>query len=546
MDKIKKQTFLQASLILMFANLTVRVIGAIFRIPIYKLLGELGYANYQHAYSLYQIFFTISTAGLPVAISTMISVADLNKNYEEERKIFKLALISFVIVGAVGSGAMMFGAGAYSEFVGNPNAAYSILILAPTLFFVCITSAFRGYFQGRQNMIPTAISEIIEASGKLLIGIGAAMYSLSKYPGRLDIAAAFAISGLTVGSAVGVLYLYIKKLLTAPFRKRGWHEVPGDSYVGYPIKKSREILGDIIKLSLPIMMSSSIASLAGMIDSFMMTRRLIDIGWAAETAVGTYGQYYGLAVPFFSLPNTLVVPFAVSIIPVIAAAFSENNVHSIKSTAESALRVSSMVAAPCAFGLMFLAKPILSLIYPERMDQVSATAPLLSILGIAVIFVSMMTVTNAMLQAQKQAMKTIISMACGMIVKTVTSYILIGIPEINRYGTPIGTCLCYLTIMALNFYFLAKYTKALPKIRRTFVKPFVSGAIMAAFSVLCYIMTDKILNSPRIAALFALVVAVASYFISIIALKTLTKEDVLLLPKGAKLYEFMKKKNLIK
>lgn len=537
MGKIRKQTFLQASLILMLANLAVRVIGAVFRIPIYKLLGEMGYANYQQAYSLYQIFFTISTAGLPVAISNMISIADLNENYEEERKIFNLALVCFVIVGAAGAGAMMLGAGAYSEFVANPNAAYSILILAPTLFFVCVTSAFRGYFQGRQNMIPTAVSEIIEASGKLLIGIAAAGYAIGKYPGRLDIAAAFAISGLTVGSAFGVGYLYITKTLMKKQEKSKKSILPA--------RKNREILRDIIKISLPIMMTSSIASLAGMIDSFMMTRRLIDIGWAAESAVGTYGQYYGLAVPFFSLPNTLVVPFAVSIIPVISAAFSQNNVNSIKSTAESTFRVSSMVAFPCAFGLIFLSEPILALIYPERMEQVSSTAPLLSVLGIAVIFVSMMTVTNSMLQAQKQVMKTIVSMTCGMAIKVISSYILIGIPSVNRYGTPIGTCLCYFTITALNFCFLAKYTKAFPDFRRTFLKPFISGAIMAVFSVLTHTAVNKILNAPKIAALAALFAAVAVYFISIIASRTLTAEDVLLLPKGAKLYEFMKKKKLI-
>ncbi|MCL1794180.1 MAG: polysaccharide biosynthesis protein [Oscillospiraceae bacterium] len=542
MGKIRKQTFLQASLILMFANLTVRVIGAIFRIPIYKLLGEMGYANYQHAYSLYQIFFTISTAGLPVAISKMISIANLNENYEEEKKIFSLALLSFVIVGAAGSGAMMLGAGSYSAFVGNSDAYYSILILAPTLFFVCITSAFRGYFQGRQNMIPTAISEIIEASGKLLIGIAAAMYALAKYPGRLDMAAAFAISGLTVGSAVGALYLYFKKKLMKKHEDKLHENFPKSNL---PVRKNREIIGDIIKMSLPIMMTSSIASLAGMIDSFMMTRRLCDIGWAKDLAVGAYGQYYGLAVPFFSLPNTLVVPFAVSIIPVIAAAFSQNNINSIKSTVESTFRVSSMVAMPCAFGLAFLAEPILSLIYPERMDEVSANAPLLSILGIAVIFVSMMTVTNSMLQAQKQERKTIISMACGMLVKVIFSYILIGIPEINRYGTPIGTCLCYFTIMALNFFFLFKYTKAFPSFRKTFLKPFVSGAAMAIFSVLVYVLADRILHFSKIAALLALAIAVFVYFASILICKTLTKDDVLLLPKGDKLYEFMKRKKLI-
>jgi stage V sporulation protein B len=542
MGQTKKQTYLNMALILMVANLTVRGIGGIFRIPIYNLLGNIGYANYQDAYTLYQIFFAISTAGLPVAISTMIAVANTNKNYADEKKIFNLALASFLLIGAIGTTAMMFGAKAYSVNIAkNPGSYYSILILAPTLFFVCITSAFRGYFQGRQNMFPTAISEVIEALGKLFVGIAAAMYAMNKYGSeRLDVVAAFAIGGLTVGSVAGVFYLYIKKILT---NRREHSEILKASNI--KAGKNGDILKEIIKISLPLMFTSSIASLSGAIDTFMMKQRLMAIGWETETAIGKYGEYTGMAVPFFNLPNTLIVAFAVSIIPVISTAFSRKNTQAVKSTIESTFRVSSIIIMPCAFGLVCMSNSILSLFYFDRMDEVISTAPLLSILGVGVIFVSLMTITNHMLVAQKQVMKTVISMACGMAVKIVSSYILIGIPSINRYGTPIGTCLCYLTIMSLNFYFLAKYTKVVPSIKKAFLKPFIAGAIMAVCAVLSQILFDNILHSSRIAVVFALVVAVSVYVLAVIILKTLTKEDVLLLPKGEKLYEFMKRKKFI-
>jgi stage V sporulation protein B len=252
-----------------------------------------------------------------------------------------------------------------------------------------------------------------------------------------------------------------------------------------------------------------------------------------------------MAVPFFNLPNTLAVAFATSIIPVIATAFSEKNTQAIKSTIESTFRVVSIIAMPCAFGLACMSKPILSLIYPERMSEVVSTAPLLSILGLGVVFVSMMTITNNMLIAQHQEMKTIISMICGMSVKIISSYILIGTPWINKFGTPIGTCLCYLTIMSMNFYFLAKYTKVVPSVRQTFLKPFMAAAVMAICTILSYMLFNKVLNGSRIAVLAALVIAVAVYGVCILAFKTLTRDDILLLPKGANLYEAMKKRKLI-
>ena len=540
-EQIKKQTYLHMALILMFANLSVRTIGAIFKIPIYNLLGSVGYANYQEAYNLYVIFFTISTAGLPVAISRMIAEANTNRKYAEEKKIFKIALLGFVLVGAFGTGAMMLGAGAYSALMKNPDAYYSILVLAPTLFFVCVISAFRGYFQGRQNMFPTAVSELIEALGKLFVGLAAAIYAMTVYgPERLDVAAAFAVSGLTVGSVVGVGYMFVKKKLVESREHLLYAKEPDAT-----VRKNGDILKEITRISILIMLTSSVASLAGPIDSFMIKWRLTAIGWSVREANGAFGEYTGMAVPFANLPNTLIVAFATSIIPVISTAFSEKNMQSIKSTIESTFRVASMVAMPCAFGLVFMSGPILSLIYPGRMDEVISTAPLLSILGVGVVFMSMVSITNSMLQAQKQEMKTIISMACGMAVKIVVGYVLIGIPSVNRYGTPISTCFCYLTIMGMNLYFLARYTKIVPPVKKTFLKPFVSGAIMAACTVFAYMSLDKILHGSKIAVIAALAVALAVYGICIVAFKTLTKEDVLLLPKGEKIYEFMKRKKWI-
>ena len=545
---LKGQTFLHGAIILLVANVIVKVIGAIFRIPIYNLIGGEGWSYYQTAYSLYVYFFAISTAGLPVAISRMVAVANMEQNYEEERKIFRLSLLIFIAVGVTGTGIMIAASRAFAETARNPDAYYSVLILAPTLFFVCLTAAFRGYFQGKQNMIPTAVSEIIESLGKLLIGIGAAWYALSRGY-ELHIVAAFAVSGLTVGVAAGVIFLTVTKLVAARYERYHRREhtpsgKPASNKFKVSVRKNGEILRDIIKIALPITLSASLISLSGIIDTFLMTRRLIDAGYTEAAARAAFGDYSAQAVSIFNFPNVLVIPFAVSIIPVLSMQFAKKNTAAIKSTVESTFRVVSFISMPCAFGIASMSRPILNLIFTDR-EAVEATAPLLSVLAFAVVFVAMVAVTNSMLQAQKQERKTVISMGCGIVIKFVASYVLIGIPAVGRFGTPIATFLCYFTITGINFYFLVKYTGIVPPVRRTFMKPFMASAIMSICTILIYMLLDNLLNGSGIATVLAIIIAAGIYLILTLMFRTLTREDVLLLPKGAKLYEALKKRNLI-
>ena len=532
-----KQTFLHGAVILMAANIIVKIIGAVFRIPIYNLIGGEGWSYYQTAYNFYVSFFVISTAGLPIAISRMTAVAVSRENYEEEKKIFKLALIIFITAGIIGSGTMAACARIFTESVKIPNARISVLILAPALFFVCVTFCFRSYFQGRQNMIPTAVSEVIESLGKLLIGVSAAVYAIGKgYDSH--IVSALAASGLTVGVAAGVIYLCFVKLIT---KKRETAEKTGR---GGTARKNSAIIGEIIKIAAPITLSAFLISLSPLIDTFTMPSRLIDAGFTLEAAQKVYGDYAAQAMSLFNFPNVLVTPFAMSILPVLSMAFANGDIPVIKSTVESTFRVVSIISVPCALGIIVMAEPILGLLFTNE-EAVESTAPLVSVLAAAVVLSAMTAVTNSMLQAQKQERKTIISIGCGIAVKLISSYILTGRPEINKFGTPISTILCYLTIMSLNFWFLAKYTGITPPVRRVFVKPLISGAGMSVCTVLVYRVSKNLLDGSRAAVIPAILTAVAVYIILILILKTLKREDILLLPKGAKIYAFMKNKNFI-
>jgi len=444
MGDIRKQTFLHGAIILMVANIIVKIIGSIFRIPIYHLIGGEGWSYYQTALSLYVYFFGISTAGLPVAISKMISVANMEQNYEEEKRIFRLSLLVFVTIGIIGTGSMIAVSRFFVETAMIPEAHYSVLLLIPTLFFVCLTASFRGYFHGKQNMIPTAMSEVIESLGKLLIGIAAALYALSRGY-ELYIVAAFAVSGITVGVIAGFIFLTVTKFISDR-RENKIRKLEATQKQKAKFKAARRsnraILREIIMIALPITLSASLIRLSGVIDTLIMPRRLIDAGYTSEAARTAFGDYSVQAMSIFNFPNVLIIPFSVSIIPVLSQHFANKNKAAIKSTVESTFRVISIISMPCAFGIAVMSMPILNLIFTNR-EAVLATAPLLSVLALAVVFVSISAVTNSMLQAQGQERKTVISTGCGILVKLVSSYILVGIPEIGRFGIPIGTFLCY-------------------------------------------------------------------------------------------------------
>jgi stage V sporulation protein B len=532
---------MHGALILVCATLIVKLIGFIYKIPLYNTMGEVGMGYYSAAYNIYVWFFTISTAGLPVAISKMIAIANADKNYREEKKIFRLSLIIFVIIGLFGSGVMFFGAKLFAGAAEMPDAYYSLTVISPTVLFICITSAYRGYFQGNHNMIPTAVSEVIESSGKLFVGLTAIWFAVN----TLEISedkhiSAFAVSGLTIGVMAGALFLTVMKLINDRVKT----ENTVQNAPPLKVRSDKQIIREILKISLPITLSSSLISLSSFIDTFTMPRRLIGIGYTQDAAAGALGNYTTMAVSFFNFPNAIIMAFAVSIIPVIAEAFKKNDKKTLDSTSESTFRIVSMIAMPCAFGISCMSNPILNLLFDDK-EAVAGTAPLLSVLAIGIVFVAMVSVTNTMLQAQGFENKPIISMACGAAVKLIVSYVLLGIPAVNRFGTPIGTCFGYFTIMGINFYFLKKHANIVPPVRKTFLKPFISSAVMSVCTILSYTLLERALNGSVLAVFAALVIAVGVYILLTLAFKTLTKYDVLLLPKGAKIYEAMKKKNLI-
>ena len=540
--KVKNSTrlFFSGVLVLTISNLIIKAVGLLFKIPMNHIVGDTGMGYYSHAYTLYTCFFMIATNGLPVALAMMLSESRSKGQLRQSKRIFRIALLLFLAVGLIGSLIMALGAKAYSVHVLNAEATYfCILAIAPTLFFITISSAYRGYFQGYQQMLPTAISQLIEALSKLFLGIILAQYAIAQGY-AIHIVAAYAAIGLTIGAGIGMVFLTVTKMLFPENRYNAEFLENGESdYIESP----KTILKRIAVIAIPITISSSVMSITNLFDAVLVERILQVIGYTEAEATTIYGNYTSLAVPMFNMPPYLIYPISYSIIPILTMARGSGDHTRAHRIMESSLRVAVLIGLPCALGMSALSEPILSMFYVK--SSVEMAWPLLSLLAPSTFFVCMLSVTNAILQSCGHERKPLYSMLCGAIVKLVSNAILLHF--IGMYGTPISTFLCYLTATAMNLYFVAKHAQIRPNIRRVFVRPLVASVLCAASAIGSYaLFTGPVGMSGRIPTLMAILVAVFVYVLLIFTIKAITADDIRLLPKGEKILRILQKIHLVR
>ncbi len=545
---MKKQSFLQGAFVLICANLLVKVIGAGFKIPLTYLIHEEGMGLFGSAYTVYTILFVIATAGFPIAISKMVSESVAKGRDAEAKRIFRVALMLLICVGIFGTSVIYFGADSFSEFLKMKNAVYAIRAIAPAVFCVSVMSALRGYFQGHQNMYPTAISEVTEAVGKLVVG-----YILAYKYMQISVekAAAGAITGVTFGTLMGVLIL-----LLIFFLKK-------DSAAGKntEMRSKRSIAHELVAIAVPITVGASVSSLTTLIDMATITRRLQSItqvtaafmtkyssyidasfnGGIDETlATKLYGLYNGYAIPLFNLPLTIVAAIAMSVVPAIAAAIAKHNKAESETVTKSALRITILLALPCGFGLFVLAKPVLMFLYRNGMAET-----LLQKLSIAIVFVSLLSVTSAILQAYGRPAIPMFNMLAGGVVKIAVNYVLVGMPEFNIDGAPIGTIVCYFIIVLLNMIWVLRITGCKFSIVDFVANPVAASAVMAAAAGICYSLLSKTGLNFRLALLGAIAAGGIIYLLLILVIGAIKREDIKMLPKGDVIEKYLTKAKLL-
>ena len=516
----KKQNFLQGALILSAATLVVKIIGALYKIPLGNVIGEQGMANFGTAYVIYSTLFVIATAGLPVAISKMVSEAETRGCPNESRRILRVALTTFMAISAAGTAFMFFGARRLAVFMSNPDAYAAIMAISPAVFFVGYMSAFRGYHQGQSNMIPSAVSQVFEAGGKLIIGLGLSYYVYTT-TGNLIWSAAAAIGGVSFGTVLGAIYMTV----TGGKRLR---YLPQSDAVA--TRKPGAIFKELMRISIPITISASVLTLTNFIDDKLIMQRLQEAaGYTLEGAQVLKGAY-SYAQNLFNLPSAFILTLAVSVIPAIASAMKRGDRLTAQKTIGTATSVTALLTLPAAAGLMALSKPILLMLYPARREGALTAAPLLFTLGIAVTFVCLVPLTNSMLQALGHTGIPLISMSVGAVVKITCNYILVGNPEINISGAPVGTVACYSVIAAINLFAIFVIAKP-PRLFACFFKPLTAAAAMGISVHWIQVALAGIMGNS-LSTICAIAIGGTLYIVLILAMKALSYDDVLLLPKG--------------
>ena len=530
-----KKVFFSGVLLLTLSTILVKLVGLIYKIPMLSYLGSEGMGYFHSAYEIYAIFCIIATAGLPVALSVLISAALAEKKEQDAERIWQVSLRLFVIIGLLGSLLMWVLAKPICRLIKSQNALGCIVSIAPTLFFICVSSAIRGYFQGHQKMLPTAISQLWEAVGKLVFGLLFAHIALKRGASVPELAAA-AGWGVTAGTVLSTIYLGIEK---ARFRKNLCQnrEVGPPNY--FPSIKKK-----LLKIALPITLGSFLISLTKLVDMSMILRRLQSIGYTASEANETYGSYTTLAISVFALLPTLLNSIALPLIPILSSAIAGGDRAVEHKMIELSYRINALIGIPSAVGITLFAKPILSLLFANQSDAVETAAPLLSVLGISVFLSCMITATNSVLHAYREVKKPIYSTLLGVLVKGISAYFLIGIPTIGILGAPISSFFCNAVIVVLNMHFVSRFCNSI-EIKSLFVFPTLLSVITVGIAygeylLLCYRFGQSALNT-----LFPIATAALLYLVLGCLLGLITEEDLMALPLGKKICSFLSKIRLL-
>ncbi|MBQ7337753.1 MAG: polysaccharide biosynthesis protein [Clostridia bacterium] len=468
------KTFFSGVLVLTLSTVLVKIIGLFYKIPMLRYLGSVGMGYFNAAYEWYAMLCVITTAGLPIAVSMLISKENSQQGTKAMRarairRIERLSMRIFLIFGLIGSVVLFFGAGFISDLIDSPMTVYALRAVAPTMFFSCVSASYRGYFQGFQNMKPTAISQLIEAVGKLVLGI--AFAHLAKRAG-MDEAhiAAFAMLGLSLGVAIACLYLAI-------YRARYTIGATSSENVGHDtrrpltVRATSPLLRQLLTIAVPVTLSSSVLSLTKIVDMAMILRCLQEIGYTTEEANALYGIYTTMAVPIFNLVPALLTSVSLALIPTLSAQISVGDHQAQKDTVSAAMRLTALLSLPASLALALYSRPVLSLLFHPDMQDLASAAPMLSLLAVSVAFSGMITTTNATLQAFGQVRVPIVSMLFGSAVKLLSAYILISQPDINILGAPISTLLCNSVIVGINLQVLYRRTGVGGEVNKTLLQP---------------------------------------------------------------------------
>lgn len=542
-DNNKASNIAKQGAILASAGILARFIGFLYRVPLTDMLGDQGNAVYASGYYIYTLFLVVSSAGLPSAISKMVSERTALGKYREAHSIFRVSMVFAFLSGAVSMFILFFFAIPLERFGGVTGSRYAIMTLAPTVFIVSIMSVYRGYFQGMKNTVPTAISQVSEQvlNGVFSIVMCYIILNSAFSTNLVGGSIAGAAAGGTIGTGIGALFGLITIMYIYSKHKKKYFKLAKKdrSKVASPIK----LLKELFMIAIPIILGSAVFSLTNIIDMSMIMNRLMYSGaFSSDQAEVLYGQLTGKYLVLTALPISISTSLATASIPAIAEEIALKNKKGANEKINFTVKLTMIISIPAAIGISVLAEPILWCLFPSDSDG----ALLLMVGGISVIFLSLTQIVGGMLQGISKYYIPVLAAICGALFKIIINYFLVAIPAINVIGAVIGTIVCYMVASIIDCIYIQKITKIKFDIKGSFIKPFVSAVIMGASVLILYkglyYITQNILSSysaNNVSMFISIITGIIVYFFILLKLDGVNKYEVESMPFGAKISKIL-------
>ncbi|MCM8709568.1 polysaccharide biosynthesis protein [Clostridium sp. SYSU_GA19001] len=498
---MRKQSLIKGTLILGLAGIFAKFLGIFFRWPLIMLIGDKGIGYYQMSYPLYT-FFVAAASGIPLAISKLVAERNAAMDRAGIIQVLNSALLLMIILGGGFSAVLIIFSRQLIQFFNwDAKAYYSLMGISMAPIIISIMNSFRGFFQGLQNMMPTAVSQIIEQIGRVCIGVGLAYLFL---PRGIEVSAGGAAFGAAAGGFMAGIYLIYKYIRV---RKE---------FIVRRYTKNTDIMYRLLRIAIPMSLGATVSSIMGLIDVLLVPRKLLEAGISQDEVIALFGQLTGKAGTLVSVPLTLSMALCMSLVPIIAESHFLGRTIDVHSKVDTAIRISTVVAFPCTLGLYFMARPILQLIFPGQSDGYL----ILQVLSLSVPFIILTQASTYILQGVGEDIRPVINLGLACIVKVIITYILVPIPYINIYGAALSSLGAYIVAASLNMHLLKKTFNVKINYYEIVIKPAFAAVLMIIAVVFIYLNVYNYTVSVRISSLLAIAAGALIYVLLIVGFGT--------------------------
>ena len=531
--------------ILAAASILSRIIGLLYRAPLTAIIGDEGNGYYGTAINIYTIVLMVSSFGVPSAISKQMAQKMAVGDYRNAQKVFHCSMIYALAVGIAGSLLLYFGAGALVP----PNSVPVLQVFAPTVFLFGILGVLRGYFQANQSMLQTSVSQILEQIANAVVSILAAYLLMQTVMGQgKTIEAIRGAMGSALGTGSGVLVALIFMVFVY-MRHRGMFMERVNADAEHEEEPFGPLMKETILVITPFILSSFIMNLTTSLNQTIFIKIMIQYRhWEEALTTTLYGLFSNKAVVITNIPISIATAVAAAILPNISTSFAQGDLEETRRRSINAIRMTLVIAVPCAVGLLALAKPVTMLLFPQW-ETLDTASILLMELSVTVIFYSVGTIMNAILQSIGRIHMPLVSAGIALAIQTLVLFALMFLTELGGHSLAICSLLYSALIFAIDSYFICRYLDMKIPFGKVYARPIAAAAVMGIVTRIVYSVInrfgiaamDRVYFVNLIATAVSIAVAIIVYFFVLIKTGGLTREDILQAPKGATILRVLQK-----